>query len=840
MIRKILFTIALSFSLQWVTAQTVSDDQVVKIIMTEKERGADETEIARKLLQQGATPAQIRRIKEKYEQEQTGLGAVDLTGKGEKNNRLRNVKSKEENFVVSKEDKADAPKLQKDKIKETQKEMQKNMAFLDLDSVVYYNNLLKKKTEVFGRNLFNNELLTFEPAMNIPAPADYVLGAGDQVIIDVWGASQQTFDNVISPEGFIVVEGVGRIKLAGLTLSEADKQVNRILNDYYNGSSIALSIGETRNVKVEIVGEVVAPGSYTLSAFSTLFNALYMAGGISELGSLREINVYRNGKSVSKIDVYDYIINGNNVGNIRLQDNDLVVVGPYNAIVNIQGKVKRPMMYEMKKEESLAKLLSYTGGLTGDAYDKNIRVIRKSGREYSIHTIAKSDFAAFNLVDGDSIYVDSIIPRFSNMVEVKGAVFHPGMYQVDGKIGTVLDLIEAADGLCEDAFLARAVMHRRKADRRLEVLAVNLEGILDGTLPDVELRKEDVLFIPSMNDMRGLETMKISGEVNYPGVYEYADNTTLEDFVLQAGGLTNVASTAKIDVYRRIYNPKSLEGGDTITEVYCFALKDGFVIDGTPGFELKPFDEVHVRKSPVNNLIKSVTVDGAVNFKGDYAMHSHGYRLSDLINDAGGFATSSYPQGARLYRKMSLEEKMQRENMIKQSQKQIYEDALRSDKTFDMAISDSLINLNATFGDAYLLDIDLKNAVENPGSSADIVLREGDKLIVPEYAATVKISGEVRFPVTVTYHEGKKMEYYIKHAGGYADRAKKNSVYAIYMNGGVKKISKLSSKDIQPGMEIVVPAKNLKKKMSTAEIVTIGSASASIATMIVTIVNLLK
>ena len=840
MIRKILFTIALSFSLQWVTAQTVSDDQVVKIIMTEKERGADETEIARKLLQQGATPAQIRRIKEKYEQEQAGLGAVDLIGKGEKNNRLRNVKSKEENFVVSKEDKADAPKLQKDKIKETQKEMQKNMAFLDLDSVVYYNNLLKKKTEVFGRNLFNNELLTFEPAMNIPAPADYVLGAGDQVIIDVWGASQQTFDNVISPEGFIVVEGVGRIKLAGLTLSEADKQVNRILNDYYNGSSIALSIGETRNVKVEIVGEVVAPGSYTLSAFSTLFNALYMAGGISELGSLREINVYRNGKSVSKIDVYDYIINGNNVGNIRLQDNDLVVVGPYNAIVNIQGKVKRPMMYEMKKEESLAKLLSYTGGLTGDAYDKNIRVIRKSGREYSIHTIAKSDFAAFNLVDGDSIYVDSIIPRFSNMVEVKGAVFHPGMYQVDGKISTVLDLIEAADGLCEDAFLARAVMHRRKADRRLEVLAVNLEGILDGTLPDVELRKEDVLFIPSMNDMRGLETMKISGEVNYPGVYEYADNTTLEDFVLQAGGLTNVASTAKIDVYRRIYNPKSLEGGDTITEVYCFALKDGFVIDGTPGFELAPFDEVHVRKSPVNNLIKSVTVDGAVNFRGDYAMHNHGYRLSDLINDAGGFATSSYPQGARLYRKMSLEEKMQRENMIKQSQKQIYEDALRSDKAFDMAISDSLINLNATFGDAYLLDIDLKNAVENPGSYADIVLREGDKLIVPEYTATVKISGEVRFPVTVTYHEGKKMNYYIKHAGGYADRAKKNGVYAIYMNGGVKKISKLSSKDIQPGMEIVVPAKNLRKKMTTAEIVTIGSASASIATMIVTIVNLLK
>ena len=844
MIRRLLFVIALSFSFQWVAAQTITDDQVVKMILAEKESGADEETIARRLLQKGATPAQIRRIKEKYEQEQSGLGAVDLTGKGDKNNRLRSGKEKNSKFLISKEENTGNEKLPKEKQKKQQKEkeqnMQENMAFLDLDSVLYYKNLLKEETPVFGRNLFNNELLTFEPAMNIPAPADYILGAGDQVIIDVWGASQMTFDNVISPEGFIVAEGVGRIKLAGLTLAEADKYVNTILGEYYNGSSISLSIGEIRNVKVDIVGEVVAPGSYTLSAFSTLFNALYMAGGIGEFGSLREISVYRNGKAVSRIDVYDYILNGNNTGNIRLQDNDLIVVAPYNAIVNIQGKVKRPMMYEMKDDESLAKLLSYTGGLTGDAYDKNIRVIRKNGREYSVHTVAKNDLGAFTLFDGDSIYVDSIIPRFSNMVEIKGAVFHPGMYQVDGKIRTVLDLLEAADGLREDAFLARAVMHRRKADRRLEVLSINLQGILDGTSPDVELRKEDVLFIPSVEEMRGQETLKISGEVNYPGVYEFAENTTLEDFVLQAGGLTNVASTAKIDIYRRIYNPKSLEGGDTITEVFCFALKDGFVIDGTPGFELAPFDEVHVRKSPVNNLIKSVTVDGAVNFKGDYAMHNHNYRLSDLVKDAGGFATSSYPQGARLYRKMSLEEKMQRDNMIKQSQKQIFEDALRSDKAFDMAISDSLINLNATFGDSYLLDIDLSSAVENPGCDADIVLREGDKLIVPEYAATVKISGEVRYPVTVTYLEGKNLNHYIKHAGGYADRAKKNGVYAIYMNGGVKKISKLSSKDIQPGMEIVVPAKNLKKKMTTAEIVTIGSASASIATMIVTIVNLLK
>ena len=840
MIKRVLLFVALSFSFMMVAAQTVSDDQVVKMIMAEKKSGSDEAAIAQKLLSKGVTPAQLRRIKEKYEHQDKGLGSLGMDDGEEKVDRLRDKKKKDDtkgdNFLVSSAEEKD----EKSTPKKKQEKLQNEMGFLDLDSILYYKNQLKDGPTVFGRNLFNNELLTFEPAINIPAPADYVLGAGDQVIIDIWGASQLVIDEVISPKGYLTIAGVGPIKLSGMTVTQATKRAKDVLSKYYSGSSITLSLANTRSVKVEIVGEVVTPGSYTLSAFSTLFNALYMAGGISDLGSLRDIKVYRNGKVVSSIDVYDYIMNGNNKGNIRLQDNDLIIVSPYEAVVNIQGKVKRPMMYEMKAQESLANLLKYTGGLTGDAYDRNIRVIRKSGREYSVHTVMKDSFSSFNLADGDSIYVDSIIPRFSIMVEIKGAVFHPGMYEVNENIRTVLDLIDAADGLYEDAFLARAVMHRRKANRRLEVLSIDLEGIIDGLVPDIELRKEDVLYIPSVNDMRGQETMKISGEVNYPGVYEFAENTTLEDFVLQAGGLTNVASTAKIDVYRRIYNPKSLEGGDTITEVYCFSLKEGFVIDGTPGFELAPFDEVHVRKSPINNLIKSVTVDGAVNFKGDYAMNSHNYRLSELVKDAGGFASAAYPQGARLYRKMSEEEKAQRENMIKQSQKQIYEDALRSDKTFDMAISDSLINLNATFGDAYLLDIDLKKAVDNPGCDADIALREGDKLIVPEYAATVKISGEVRFPVTVTYLDGKRLNYYIKHAGGYADRAKKNSVYAIYMNGGVKKISKLSSKDIQPGMEIVVPAKSLKKKLSTAEVVTISSSAVSIATMVVSIVNMLR
>lgn len=830
--KHILFLIfALFFSYQYAVAQKLTDEQVTNIVLAEKEKGRDEKTIAQKLLRQGVTPAQLRRIKAKYEQEHNGLGAVDVSGFNR--SRTDNGKDKKgENFML-------VDSKAKYNGNDKREMLQDEMSFLDIDSLAYYQNQLGKD-EVYGRSLFNNEMLTFEPAMNIPTPVDYVLGPGDQVIIDIWGASQQNIEGVISPDGYIVVEGVGPVNFSGLTVAEAIEHARNMLGEYYSGSSITLSLGATRSVKVEIVGDVVAPGSYTLSAFSTLFNALYMAGGISDMGTLRDIKVFRNGKQVSKIDVYDYIINGNNKGNIRLQDNDLVVVGPYDAIVNIQGKVKRPMKYEMKADETLKNLLSYTGGLTGDAFDKNIRVIRKSGREYSVHTVAKDAFASFRLVDGDSIYVDSIIPRFSNMVEIKGAVFHPGMYETGGSINTVYELIEAADGLREDAFTARAVMHRRKADRRLEVLAVDVEGILNGSVPDVQLRKEDVLFIPSVHDMRGEETLKISGEVNFPGIYEYAENTTLEDFVLQAGGLTKNASMVKVDVYRMIFDADALVEGDTITECYSFSIKDGFVVDGEPGFVLKPFDEVHVRRSPVNSVTMSVSVKGAVNFEGDYAMYSRDYRLSDLINAAGGITEFAYPSGARLYRKMTDEERAQREGVMRMSQIQLYEESMRSENDYNITLADSLMNLKLELGDVYPVAINLEKAIEEPGGVDDIVLRESDVLTVPQYTSTVKISGEVRYPITINYKKGEKLRYYIKHAGGYTDRAKKGDVYAIYMNSGVSEVSKFSSGDIKPGCEIVVPTKNVSSKMSTAEIMTIGTSVASIATMIATLVNLLK
>lgn len=800
MAKKLFLIIILlcSSTLVQIHAQTMSDEQVMGYILNEKKNGTDDKTIAQNLLKQGASVAQIKDIQKKYREENVSAGPVNVEG----TNRLRD---KEET-----------------------------------DAQTHNKLHVKKNSNIYGRDLFNNNLLTFQPAMNIPTPADYILGAGDQILIDIWGATQKNFDCKISPEGSITIPGVGPIRLVGKTVSEANSTVKEMISEYFGGSSVTLTLGAIRNVKVEIVGDVVAPGSYTLSAFSTIFNALYMAGGINGLGTLRNINLFRNGKNVSKIDVYDYIINGNNKGNIRLQDNDLIIVGPYEAIVDIQGKIKRPMKYEMKKNETLANLISYSGGYTADAYTRNVRVIRKSGKEYSIHTITQEEMHSFPLENGDSVYIDAILPRFSNMVEIKGAVFHPGMYELGEKINTVMDLIEAADGLREEAFLTRAVMHRRKPDMTLFAKSIDLIGIMNGTSPDVELKKEDILFIPSTIEMRGEQTLTISGEVSYPGTYEFAENTTIEDFILQAGGLKNTASVTNIDINRRIYDSKATERSDTLIERYHFALKDGFIIDGEPTFTLMPFDEVHVRKSPVSSGIKNVSISGAVNFGGHYAITNKNYRVSDLIKDAGGLTNQAYTAGVRLYRKTRAEGERQNEIAIRNSRAQSYQERLRFDENYDMEIADALTMLRLRDDEEYIIAIDLDKVIKDPGSEDDIILCENDRLYIPEIEHTVKIRGEVNQTISVKYKKGMKVKDYIKQAGGYTDMAKKNSLYAIHLNGAVSKISKSSNKNITPGCEIIVPAKRIKKKASMSETMAIASATGTLATVIVSLISIIK
>ena len=827
MIKKICIALMAFVFVQMVVAQSMSDDQVVKYVMEQKEKGLDQQAIAEQLVRRGVTPQQLQRIKRKYEAQQQQLGAQDLVG-GKVQDRSRTIT-------------VGVGQVQEDDVKSGNEQMNNALGFMDIDSLAYYQDqLMDTKQQVFGRNIFNNKMLTFEPALNVPTPSDYRLGAGDQVIIDVWGASQTTFNGNISPDGTVTLEGVGPVSLAGMTVAEANKNLKRQLGQYYADSDINLTVGQIRSIQVQVMGEVVTPGTYTLSALSSAFNALYAAGGINEIGTLRDIKVYRRGKIISTIDVYDYILNGNIAGDVRLADNDVIVVGPYDCLVNIDGKVKRPMYYEMKESESVGRLLDYAGGFTGDAFRDNVRLVRKSGREHTIHTVGEFEMNGFHLKDGDSLYVDAVIPRFSNKAEVRGAVFHPGMFQMDGNIQTVRQLIKAADGLREDAFVTRAVMHRQKDDLTFEMLPVDVKGIMEGTVADVPLRKNDALFIPSVTEMRGERTFVISGEVNYPGKYHYADKTSIEDLILQAGGLTDAASHAKVDVYRRIIDVNAVTDNEKMAETYTFNLRDGFVIGEKEEFFLQPYDEVVVRRSPMYEAQRKVTVAGAVNFTGEYVMLHTGYRLTDLLRDAGGLTTMAYVKGARLRRNYTEEELNQRAIQQEESQIELYENSLKTGSDFDMERAKALMDMKQDKDKTYIVAIDLEKAMAKPGSIADVLLREGDVLDIPQFSSMIKISGEVQNPISVGYVEGKSLKYYINKAGGYSDNARKKKTYAIYMNGSTDELGRRAKRGIQPGCEIVVPARPQKERMSSSEILTIGTSTASIATMVATLVTLFK
>lgn len=844
-----LFALSLLFVPTGALAQSMTDSQVIQFVQQEQQKGSDQQTIVSKLLQKGVTPEQLRRIRKKYEAQKSQLGAVDLqeTGTTSPNNtagRMRTNKEKaqeklnqQNGYMIrsQREEMEDRNKPRTARVDELNEEI----GFLDIDSLLYYQNQLRDESEVFGRNLFNNKFLTFEPNQNMATPANYCLGAGDKVVIDVWGASQQTFEGTISPDGVVVIDGVGPIKLAGLTVKQATQTIKNQLGKYYADCSFSLAVGDTRSIQVQVVGDVVMPGTYTLSSLSSAFNALYAAGGINEIGTLRDIKVYRSGRQVATIDVYDYLVNGNQKGDIRLQDNDIIQVGPYECLVNVRGKVKRPMFYEMKRTESVKQLITYAGGLAGDAYTKNVRLSRKSGQEYSMYTIDEFQMGNFNVMDGDSLYVDSVIARYNNLVEVRGAVKHPGQFQLGGDIQTVRGLLQVAEGPREDAFRNRAVMHREKEDLTLEMLSVDIDGILNGTVADIPLKKGDVLFVPSKVDMKGEQVLKITGEVIFPGTYQFAENTTIEDLILQAGGLTEAASMAKVDVFRRINDINSTENTGKMAESFSFAIEDGFRINEA-GFKLLPFDEVVVRRSPSYSEQKNVTITGCVNFEGQYSMTSKNFRLSDLVTAAGGVTSLAYTKGARLNRVMTPDERLQRESSLRAAQIQLYEESLSSDKEFNMAQADTLLQMKMDLGTTYPVAVNLEKAMANPGCAEDIVLREGDQVEIPQFSNTVKVSGEVSYPISMNYKKGENLNYYIKRAGGYGNKAKKNGVYAIYMNGAVRKIGKHNTKEIEPGCEIVVPTKKQSRRMTTGEVMALSSGAASLASVVVALISLIR
>lgn len=779
---KIKLTLLALLLLPIMQVAAISDQEVIQTAMTLYSQGMGEQEIAKELLRRGATIDQLQRISEQVGDSRQSTGASSV------------------NVVSASSDAG----------------MRHNNG--EATVVVHSQGA---KSGVFGMDIFRSQSASFQPATNQATPVNYTLGAGDEVIIDIFGATQLNMHRTISPDGTIIVEGYGPVNLSGLSIAEATRRLKNTVGKRYQGSQIMLSLGQTRTITVNVMGEVTLPGSHQLSAFANVMNALYTAGGITSRGTLRDIRIFRQNQLLSEIDLYSYLMDGKLDGDVRLEEGDVIIVNTYGARTSISGKVKRPMTYEIKQGETLEKLLYYAGGFSGEAYTDAIRVSRNNDGAPSVHTIRNADFASFRLMDGDRIEVAAILPRLKNTVQINGAVFRPGYYGLDENVTSIRTLIDAADGLSEDASITRAVLYRLQLDRTYLALAIDLKGIMDGSAEDVELLNEDRLFIPSKKNE--LERLKVTihGEVYHPGTFSFAANESVEDLILRAGGLTEKASLSKVDIARRIFDPKATEETQIKTQLFSVELHDSLGIN-EQGFLLEPYDEVFVRMSPAYGRQMNVRIQGEVVFAGSYTMKTQDDRLSDLVLQAGGLSSHAFTAGARLQRHMTQEERIRRDQLLK-----INRAASRRDSV-DIAKLD--------LSDTYWVGIDLAKALENPGCDEDITLREGDVLIIPKMNQTVKINGEVLYPNTVSYLHGKKPRYYINQAGGFNHQAKRSKAYIIYANG---KVHPTCGGKIQPGCEIVVPSKPERKRADAAQWVSVASASASLASVVATVMTII-
>ena len=791
-----LFTATVNF------AQSMSDEDVMEYVKTGVKQGKTQKQLYQELLIKGVTKEQLLRIKEKYEQQQSE--SKTIKGNADVDTQRLNPEKRDDVASAQDDNKQQAAP--------------------------------EGGIQVFGRDIFRNSDLTFEPSMNIATPTDYRLGPGDQVVIEVWGASEANITQKVTPDGYISIPDIGPVAVNGLTVQAASERIRGKLSKIYSGmktanvdlsTNVKVSLGQIRTIQVNIMGEVARPGTYALSSFSTVFHALYKAGGISELGSLRNIKVVRGGRTVATVDVYDYIINGRSHSDIRLQEGDVILASPYDALVLIQGKIKRPMYYEMKSSESVLTLINYAGGFTNDAYSSAVTVERNNNKEKTICTVDDMNYGVFKVKDGDIVSIGAILDRYDNRVEIKGAVYRPGFYAMGNDISTVRDLIQKADGLLDDAFTNRAVLHRENPDKTLEVISVNTKGILNGTEPDILLQKGDILFIPSIYDLEAKGTLEIVGEVFSPGVFPYAANTKLEDLIIMAGGLTEAASTVRVDVTRRLNDAKSTKKTKDISKTFSFSVKDGFVVEGEPGFILEPYDQVFVRRSPGYSQKINVTINGEVEFEGNYALNVRNERLSDVIKQAGGLTEFAYLEGARLERQLTYEEYLQAKELMAM---------ITSNNKVEG--NDSIVVPEVTR--TYPVGIDLVEIMKNPHSEIDPVLQDGDVVIIPQLMTTVSVSGSVRKPNTVVYNPTMKLKDYISEAGGYAERARKSGTFILYPNGHIKELGKsASAKEIIGGSKIIVPQK-AKSQWNIGTTLSTVTTSVSMLAVIASLINTLK
>lgn len=785
------------------SAGAMTDDEVIAYIRTQSANGKTNQQIGKELMAQGVSADQVKRIRAKYHEE--GSAAVGTP--------------------VS----AQSASLQDDGRDAAPEVVATGTSFV-IDS--FTPDAGEAAREVYGHDLFNSRALTFEPNKNLATPKNYRLGPGDQVVIDVWGAAEEHLRETITPEGSIMIARLGPVYLNGKTIDEANTYIKNLFARKYAGvgsdqTDVNVTLGDIRSIQIDVMGEVSTPGSFRMSPFSSVFHALYNAGGINNIGSMRNISVLRNGKRIANVDIYDYLFNGKQTGNIRLQEGDVIIVPPYEQIVNISGNVKRPMYYEIKPGETVASLLEYSGGLTGDAYSGMVRLSRQNGEENELYNIDKGEFSTYQLRDGDVVTVGNVLDRFTNRVELKGAVLRPGLYALSSETSTLAELIDKADGLTEDAYKQRALIYRQGDDLSMEVIPVDLGGVMSGIVADIPLKKNDVIEIMSVQALTERGDIMINGLITNPGWYSYLDNITLEDMILRAGGLREGASTARVEVSRRIVNPGATTQTDRIADVYTIDITPELGNKHNPAsdFKLKPYDMIVIRSSPGYSSQKTVGIGGQILFPGSYTLVKRNERISDVINRAGGVVEGAYLKGASLQRKLSESERLAREEVIR---------VTRQNQEGSDSISASKISVSET----YNVGINLPLALANPGSTHDLVLEEGDRIFIPEFQSTVKISGDVMYPNTVVYEPGKKVSYYINQSGGFGTNAKKSKCFIVYMNGQVSKVGRGTV--VEPGCHIIVPSKEQKSGQNWEKILTMVTGFGSLATMAATIGALFK
>jgi protein involved in polysaccharide export with SLBB domain len=810
----------------------ISDDQIRQLIQKAEENGYSQQQIEAAAISKGMSQEEVQKLRLRMNTLQTGRGTQSM--------RTSSGLTRQEEQAQKRADLSPGDILT-------------SMLTQPSDSL---NRKEDPRTRIFGYSLFNTKDLTFEPSVNIPTPSKYILGPGDQLNIDIWGVSQQNYLLSISPDGYIVIDKVGPVLVSGLSAEEASKKIISRLSSIYSGlrppnpnTFAQVSLGNLRSIKVILLGEVYLPGNYTLSSLSHAFNALYLSGGPDINGSLRNIQIIRDNRVIDSIDIYDFMFKGNIEKNILLHDQDIIKIEPYSKRVFMTGEVKRPMIYELKEGETIADAIKFSGGFSDKAYSSRIKIFRNTPREKEILDVPSSDFGFVQLENGDSVIVEKILDRYFNRVELRGAVYRPGNYSIQDTL-TLLKLIEKAEGLRGDAFLSRAVIYRTRENYTLEAISVDLGAMLNHTTPDIPLKREDIVNIPSIFDLQEEFYIQIDGEVRNPGRYPFMYNSTVEDIIIQAGGLLESASMARLEVARRIKDAEATTASNRVAELVDYQIsKDLQISEGVRKMILQPFDHIFVRRSPGYESQLTVMVEGEVLFPGEYSISNKNERISDMIKRAGGLTQDAYPRGASLLRTFPMDEKertktlqstqilrnnyLSRNNAIMNANDQT---SLINEIDYDLL--DSIITSVTQLKNEQAIGISLENILQNPYSKYDLIVQGNDHIIIPKLLQTVSLSGGVLHPNNTRFDRKYSFRDYVRNAGGFTSDASRIRSYVIYANGSVDGTrSFLGIKNyprLEPGAEIVVPLKR-RRPVSLPEIAALGSAITSMALVIVTI-----